>query len=164
MFGTSVAPKNTLEDQAFKNYRHGRSYLCSGGKNNKLYWIAMFRLDQKTQGSSIPRYTQEERDALAAIYKDDLIKPGVTFGDLYHEQLTSALVPLEEGVLETCFYRRMVLMGDSWHKVGTTMPNSLTTAYYETNHPASGQPNPGPRREQRYCFGSISRERAEIYH
>jgi hypothetical protein len=41
----------------------------------------------------------------------------MTFGDIYKRRIHSALVPLDEGVLKTCFFIRMVLVGDSWHKV-----------------------------------------------
>lgn len=80
----------------------------------------MFKNDAKTRGHSIPRYTEEDRERLVTMCKDDLVKPGVTFGDLYKGQIKSAVVPLEEGVLKTCFYKRMVLVGDSWHKVRET--------------------------------------------
>jgi hypothetical protein len=112
-----MAPNGMVEDQAIKNYRQGRSYLCAGGREGKLYWLAMIKNDHKTQGVNIPRYNDQDRDIFAAMCEADLVIPGVTFGDIYKRQLASALVPLEEGVLEECFYKRIVLVGDSWHKV-----------------------------------------------
>lgn len=85
-----------------------------------MYWILFFKNDKKTQGSSIPRYTDEDRERLVAKYENDMLKPGYTFGDLYKAQIKSSLVSLEEGVLKTVFYKRVVLVGDSWHKVNTS--------------------------------------------
>lgn len=77
----------------------------------------MFKNEQETQGESMPRYTEEDRQRLVELCQDDIIRPGMTFGDIYEGKIQSAIVPLEEGVLKTCFYKRMVLLGDSWHKV-----------------------------------------------
>ena len=117
LFGISKAPDGVIQDQAVKTFRKGRNYLCAGGPNNTLYWILMFKNEQETQGQSIPRYTEEDRQKLVEMCQDDIIRPGMTFGDVYKRKIKSALVPLEEGVLKTCFYKRMVLLGDSWHKV-----------------------------------------------
>lgn len=70
-----------------------------------------------TYGRDIPRYTEEDKEILLAKYKDDVIVPGVTLGDLYRKQLRTGLVPLEDYTLNRCFARRIVLLGDSFHKV-----------------------------------------------
>jgi hypothetical protein len=71
----------------------------------------------RRHGLAIPRYTDEDKKKLAAMYEDDVFQPGLTFGDAYKDQIFSTLVPLEEGILDTCFYKRIVLTGDAWHKV-----------------------------------------------
>lgn len=103
--------------EVFKGYRTGRSHLCIPAKGGLIYWSAMFKNDAETPGTAMPRYTTEDRDQLAKRYENDIIKPGVRFGDLYQTAMATALVPIEEGVLSTCFYKRIVLVGDSWHKV-----------------------------------------------
>lgn len=97
-----------------------RNYFCAGGTDGQFYWFAFAKNEKSTRGSSILRYTEEDKESLAATLKDDTIKPGLTFGDLYASQTTSTLVPIEEGLLERCFHGRIVLTGDSWHKVETT--------------------------------------------
>jgi hypothetical protein len=94
-----------------------RNYFCAGGTDGQFYWLVFVRNEKPTRGSSIPRYTNADKEILAATLKDDIIKPGLTFGNLYASQTTSTLVPIEEGLLERCFFGRIVLTGDSWHKV-----------------------------------------------
>lgn len=110
------------QDQAFKTDQKGRSYLVARGPNDTMFWILFFKNEKKTQGSNIPRYTDDDRERLVAMYEKDVVKSGYTFGDLYKSRIQSSIVPLEEGVLKTCFYRRVVLVGDSWHKVTCPQP------------------------------------------
>lgn len=118
----------------FKGLRERRSYLCAGGHNGTLYWIIVFENDEERQGNSIRKYTEADREQLVAMCQDDIVKPGITFGDIYKGQIQSAIVPLEGGVLKTCFYGRMVLVGDSWHKV-STQPCPVSTANNDQIHP-----------------------------
>lgn len=84
---------------------------------DKQYWIAWFKNEKKTHGASIPRYTKDEMDQLAGKYADDVLTPYLKFGDLYKNKVISVLVPLEEYVLKKCFYKRIIVLGDSFHKV-----------------------------------------------
>lgn len=122
LIGIGKKPQAVSQDQGFKNFRQGRSYLCVGGLDKKFYFNLFVKNDRATQGSSIPRYTEADRDALAATYANDIVYPGLTFGDIYENRICSTLLPLEEGMLETCFYKRIVLVGDSWHKVSCPVP------------------------------------------
>ncbi|KAJ5579532.1 uncharacterized protein N7459_005517 [Penicillium hispanicum] len=117
LFGISRAPKAWRQDEALQNFRQGRCYLIGGGPDEMLYWVVMFQNGHKTQGQSIPRYTREDCDRFAARCENDLVRPGVRFGEIYRQRRQSALVPLEEGILKRCFYKRLVLVGDSWHKM-----------------------------------------------
>lgn len=122
MFGVSNTTLDMQQDQAFKTDQKGRSYLVARGPNDTMFWILFFKNEKKTQGSNIPRYTDDDRERLVAMYEKDVVKSGYTFGDLYKSRIQSSIVPLEEGVLKTCFYRRVVLVGDSWHKVTCPQP------------------------------------------
>jgi len=118
IFGISKAPEGIVPDQAFKWFGEGRNYLCAAGPNGTLYWIFDMKNEEKTQGKSIPRYTEKDIDQAVALYRGDVIKDGVTFGDLFDNRIRASMVPVEEGILKNCFYKRIVLLGDSWHKVG----------------------------------------------
>ncbi|KAJ6008245.1 Monooxygenase FAD-binding [Penicillium herquei] len=115
IFCIGPTPEGVRDDQAIKTYYKGRSYLCLGGQNRKFYFC-LFEKVEKTRGSSIPRYTGEECDALAAKYSNDILIPGITWGDLYKTRTSQTLLPIHEGLLQKCFYERIVLVGDSFHK------------------------------------------------
>jgi hypothetical protein len=85
-----------------------------------MYWFAFYKNPEKTIGAAIPSYTSADEQELAEHYADDVLFDAITFGDVYKRRINSVLVPLEEFVLEECFYKRAVLVGDSFHKVGTS--------------------------------------------
>jgi hypothetical protein len=66
---------------------------------------------------SIPRYSAENTKDVVEKYAGDILLPGLTLGDLYKLRVNAVLVPVEEFVLDRCFYKRAVLIGDAFHKV-----------------------------------------------
>lgn len=119
IFGISKGFEGFSPAEALRTYAYGRSFLACGGPNGIVYWIFQFRNeDGKTsQGENIPRYTEQDQDRIVEKFGNDQIIAGVTLSDLMKNKMQTTLVPLEEGVQKTCHYRRMVLVGDSWHKV-----------------------------------------------
>ncbi|KAJ5770436.1 uncharacterized protein N7511_002487 [Penicillium nucicola] len=117
IFGISKPSQPVVEDQMLNVSNKNRNYFCAGGTDGQMYWFAFVNNEKPTRGSAIERYTEADKESLAATFKDDIIKPGLTFGDLYESQMISTLVPIEEGLLDRCFHGRIVLTGDSWHKV-----------------------------------------------
>lgn len=120
LFGISNAPEGIPPDQAFKCVGEGHNYLCSAGPNSTLYWFLPFKNEQKTQGKAIPRYKEDDLKRIVTLARNDIVKPGLTFGDIYDRRIRVSIVPIEEGILKHSFYKRMVLLGDSWHKVRNT--------------------------------------------
>lgn len=59
------------------------------------------------------------------MYASDPLWPGTRLGDLYERSMSCVLVPLEEYVLEKCYYKRAILIGDSFHKVNTNLRTSM---------------------------------------
>ncbi|KAJ5624456.1 hypothetical protein N7510_000765 [Penicillium lagena] len=137
IFGISKNTDGKVRTQFSKSFQYQRSYLFADGPNGTWYWFAFFKNDEKTHGQSIPRYNDEDKEKLAVMYKDDVFQPGLTFGDAYKDRIFSALVALEEGILDTCFYKRIVLTGDAWHKIhpvtGQGGNNAIVSAAYLAN-------------------------------
>lgn len=122
MFGIAQRPDDIPKDKTYKAFFEGRSYLCPMGPDNKAYFFAFFKNPETKFHHDIPRYTEDESKELAALYANDHIFDGYTFGDIYERRMSSVLVPIEEFVLEKCSYKRAVLIGDSYHKVPTHDP------------------------------------------
>lgn len=131
MFGISTRPEGIPDEISYKTFFEGRSYLCPTGPDNKMYFFVFFKNSETTIHQDIPRYTEEEAKELAAVYANDTLFNGVTFGDLYERRMSSVLVPLEEFVLEKCFYKRTILIGDAFHKVSMSTSNKTVANHQD---------------------------------
>lgn len=117
MFGIADRPEGTANDRGYKTYHKQRSYLYQTGREGKMYFFAFSKNPEVTIDQEIPRYTAEDQNAMAKTQGNDILFPGLTFGDLYQRRRNAVLVPLQEYVLDKCFYKRAILIGDSFHKV-----------------------------------------------
>lgn len=117
MFGISDRPECIPDDTGFKTYKKDRSYLYQAGSGGKLYFFAFLKNAQATTHLSIPKYTIEDEKAAIDQFGGDVLLPGLTFGDIYDKRRSAVLTPLQEYVLERCFHKRGILIGDAFHKV-----------------------------------------------
>lgn len=117
MFGIADRPEGMGNDCGYKTYHKQRSYLYQSGREGKMYFFAFSKNPEVTIDHEIPRYTAEDANAMAKTQGNDILFPGLTFGDLYQRRRNAVLVPLQEYVLDKCFYKRVILIGDSFHKV-----------------------------------------------
>lgn len=125
---------------SFKVYKDHRSYLFQAAPDGKMWWFAFVKNDTKTIGPDMPRYTDDDEKALVEKIADDVLcEGGLTFGDVHRKRLYSVLVPLEEYVLERCFCKRVVLLGDSFHKVDIYLNTRSTHSLTIQMHPIYGQ-------------------------
>ncbi|KAJ4311440.1 hypothetical protein N0V94_007953 [Neodidymelliopsis sp. IMI 364377] len=94
------------------------SYLVATGPNHRIYWFLFKKLDKAVHGlyEKVPRYTEEQRDALAAEHAADPISDGLTFGELYEMRTTATLQALPEVVFKKWHYKRIITIGDAAHK------------------------------------------------
>ncbi|CAG8178090.1 unnamed protein product [Penicillium salamii] len=116
MFGIADCPESMPKETGFKSYHKNRSYLCQAGCEGKFYFFAFIKNGHQTVNHSIPRYTIEDEQAVVDEYGADILRPGLTFGDIYNRRRHAVIAPLQEHVLEKCFYKRAILIGDSFHK------------------------------------------------
>lgn len=85
----------------------------------KLYVFAFSKRKEDAGSGFNQRYTSEDERKTVAEYGNDAIFPGFKFKDIYARRKLSTLVPLQEYVLEKCFYKRTILIGDSFHKASS---------------------------------------------
>ncbi|KAF3053971.1 hypothetical protein E8E11_000876 [Didymella keratinophila] len=76
------------------------------------------KLPDVTRGlyDKIPRFADEQRDALAAEHANDLVSDTLTFGELYSTRTTANLQALPEVVFKKWHYNRIITIGDAAHK------------------------------------------------
>ncbi|KAI8228353.1 FAD-dependent monooxygenase atmM [Colletotrichum sp. SAR 10_86] len=84
---------------------------------DRVYWFFFHVMDGTYYGKDIPRFSKEDEKALASKYFDDNISDSITFRDIYEGRQVATLVALEEHVFSRWNYRRILLIGDSAHKL-----------------------------------------------
>ncbi|KAJ6117373.1 hypothetical protein N7512_007098 [Penicillium capsulatum] len=117
IFGTTKRPAAISNYTMIKTFHKGRSYLCCAGPDGKMYFFGFFKTPKRFIYGDIPRYSVAEAHSSIAEYAHDILLPGITVGDICEQNTNLGLVPLEEYVLEKCFYKRATLIGDSFHKI-----------------------------------------------
>ncbi|KAJ4993560.1 FAD binding domain protein [Stagonosporopsis vannaccii] len=111
---TDKFPKYSSQTVQGYNY----SYLVATGPNHRIYWFLFKKLPETVHGlyEKIPRYTDEQRDALAAEHASDPITDTLTFGEIYAMSTTATLQALPEVVFKKWHYNRIMTIGDAAHK------------------------------------------------
>ncbi|KAL4864905.1 hypothetical protein BDV12DRAFT_175419 [Aspergillus spectabilis] len=117
IFGISRGLAQVSPVQSWKHVRQGRHYLCSGAPNGLTFWFVFFKTRKQAESWDTLRYTEEEKEEYAAEFSDDQVRPDLTFGEMYRAATTTVLVPLEEFVLQKYHHKRILLLGDSVHKM-----------------------------------------------
>ncbi|KAK8074375.1 FAD-binding domain-containing protein [Apiospora hydei] len=99
-------------------YNHYRSYFFQEGLegSGEFYWWLCAKNEKPIRGI-VPKLSPEVKQALLDKYADDRIGPGLTLGSLYKSSVYSTVIPLQEFVLEKCFYKNILLIGDSFRKL-----------------------------------------------
>ncbi|KAJ4354876.1 hypothetical protein N0V95_003410 [Ascochyta clinopodiicola] len=118
IFGISH-PNDKFEKYSSQNVQgQNYSYLVATGPNHRIYWFLFKKLPEIARGlyENIPRYTDEQRDALAAEHANDLLSDTLTFGELYKTRTTATLQALPEVVFKKWYYTRIITIGDAAHK------------------------------------------------
>ncbi|PVH72165.1 FAD/NAD(P)-binding domain-containing protein [Cadophora sp. DSE1049] len=87
---------------------------------DRVYFFFIVRVDEPFTWPKQKRYTDEDAEILAQKFADHPVSNSLLFGELWKRRIRGGLVNLEEGVLEHWHHDRIVLAGDSAHKV---MPN-----------------------------------------
>jgi 2-polyprenyl-6-methoxyphenol hydroxylase-like FAD-dependent oxidoreductase len=97
----------------------GQSQLVVSGPDNRVYWFLFEKLPEIKYGKDIPRYTKEDEAEFVKRNHNVAITPEVTFGQVFAKRLSSTLTPLHEVVYKKWFFKRVITLGDSVHKVRT---------------------------------------------
>jgi len=119
--------------ESVRAYNNHRSYFYQQGceSTGELYWWLCVKNDKKVKGT-IRGFTAEVKQTMVDKYKNDKVWQNLTFGDLYNKSIYSAVVPLEEYVLEKCFYKNILLTGDSFRKLHPVTGQGANSAMEES--------------------------------
>lgn len=87
------------------------------GLNGTSYWVLFVPNEKPIPGPDGRRYTEEDEQKMVKTYSNDPVVEGVSLGDFYKRKTRSIMLTLEEGVLKQWYGGRIVLLGDTAHKV-----------------------------------------------
>lgn len=98
--------------------------VITGEKSTKLlftqpgiaYWAVIWR-DEYSQPPKPYKANEKEQEQLAQRFKDIKMTDNLTFESLWKNRTRSGALNIEEGVLDKWHAGRIVLVGDSCHKV-----------------------------------------------
>jgi FAD dependent monooxygenase len=120
IFGVSVYKSDDLEfaeGGGHVNFDEARSTVVINSSRNKHFWFLILKFDQRKIYPNIPRFDDKDMEKTAAKNKDLMVTEHTSFGDLWKMRTKCAMVPLEEVVFDIWHANRLVLLGDSAHKV-----------------------------------------------
>lgn len=117
IFGISNPCTGVAPGDLHSVFRKSASYLVLGGLNSRVYWFYFFNLGKRAYSPLIPRYTKDDEAKLVSERYEDPILPGLTFGDMHKNKISSTMTALPEYVFRKWHYGRLVTVGDSAHKV-----------------------------------------------
>ncbi|KAH7086113.1 FAD binding domain-containing protein [Paraphoma chrysanthemicola] len=118
IFGISRPNDKMLKKSWHMRQGQNFSYLVVTGPNEQIYWALFSKLSEVICGShdKVPRYTEVERDALAAEHAQDPLTDNLTFGDIYETRTAATLQALPEVNFKKWHFNRIITIGDAAHK------------------------------------------------
>ncbi|KAH7344365.1 hypothetical protein BKA66DRAFT_375049, partial [Pyrenochaeta sp. MPI-SDFR-AT-0127] len=118
IFGISMPNEKFPKFSSQQVMGRGYSYLVATGPNHRIYWFLFKKLPNTVHGlyEKIPRYTEAERDGLAAEHAKDALNEQLCFGELYSTRTTATLQALPEVVFSKWHFGRITTIGDAAHK------------------------------------------------
>ena len=100
---------------------HDLSFLHSNDKSGRVFWFVFEKMDKVHQIPNIPRFSDVDTAALAQRASSVQMNDRVKFADLWDNRMAVTLAPLEEALFRHWTWGRLVCLGDSVHKVRSTI-------------------------------------------
>ncbi|KAL3490080.1 hypothetical protein BJX62DRAFT_226170 [Aspergillus germanicus] len=117
IFGISDSPPELRPGEQIASLHDGRSFLTFPGKDGRVFWFLLRKLDRQYPYSSASRWSSTELGKTAEQFAADHIWNGVQFGQLWKRRRVVGMTNLEEGVFSTWHWGHVVCIGDAMHKM-----------------------------------------------
>nr|BDO47155.1 FAD-dependent monooxygenase BrvE [Penicillium bialowiezense] len=117
VFGISESVSGLRAGEQITSLNDGHSFLVFPGKNNRIFWFLLWKLDKVYKYPHAPRFSTSDAEELCRKHSDDRIWKDVRFGDIWQKREVFSMTGLEEHVFETWHSDRVVCIGDSMHKM-----------------------------------------------
>lgn len=117
LFGISQAIPGLQSGDHVNRYGDKFCIITFHGKADRVFWFIIHKLDQVYTYPDAPRYSPADATELCGKLRHVKIVDDVTVGDLWETKEVASMTALEEGLFENWHFKRIVLLGDSIHKV-----------------------------------------------
>ncbi|RAK97742.1 FAD-dependent oxidoreductase [Aspergillus ibericus CBS 121593] len=129
VFGISSAiPGLEISEQINGIFDH-LSVLTIHGRHGRIFWFVIQKLDKKYVYPDVPRFSDKDAERLLYRLKHVRFWKDICVGDLWKNREVFSMTALEEGFFETWHYERMVLAGDSVHKMTPNFGQGANCAF-----------------------------------
>lgn len=128
VFGMSSPVRGLEAGEQVNAFNDGLTIATIHGKNGRLFWFFVKKLDRKYPYANVARFSSEAAEQFCSRIGDVHILNGVHVRDVWANRTAFSMTALEEGLFETWHDDRMVLIGDSAHKVTRRFYSHLSFA------------------------------------
>ncbi|KAJ0159890.1 FAD-dependent urate hydroxylase [Colletotrichum tanaceti] len=128
VFGISRGPSGLTAGEQIMRMYDGRTLVVIPSKDDVVFWFLSRKLDRRYKYSEAPRFTLEDGTAACAELADAPLADGVRFGDVWKIRQTFNMVVLEENLLRTWSFGRVLCIGDSIHKMTVNLGQGANCA------------------------------------
>lgn len=117
IFGISSPIDGLKAGEQVNAFYDGLTIITIHGKGGRIFWFMIKKMEKKFTYPDRPRFPPEDVERVVATIGQYRIWGNIYVKDLWDRKEVMSMTPLEENVFETWHYDRMVLLGDSVHKV-----------------------------------------------
>lgn len=117
IFGISSPIEGLKAGEQVNAFYDGLTIITIHGKGGRIFWFMIKKMEKKFTYPDRPRFPPEDVKRVVATIGQYRIWGNIYVKDLWDRKEVMSMTPLEENVFETWYYDRMVLLGDSVHKV-----------------------------------------------
>ncbi|PWY91935.1 monooxygenase [Aspergillus sclerotioniger CBS 115572] len=129
VFGISSAiPGLEISEQINGIFDH-LTVLTIHGRHGRVFWFVIQKLNRKYVYPDVPRFSDKDAVQLLSRLKGVRFWKDICVGDLWKNREVFSMTALEEGLFETWHRERMVLAGDSVHKMTPNFGQGANCAF-----------------------------------
>ncbi|KAL3436161.1 hypothetical protein BDV09DRAFT_203598 [Aspergillus tetrazonus] len=128
VFGISSPISGMESGEHVNSYSNGLCVITFHGKDGRIFWFILIKLQKRFIYPYTPRFSASDAAKVCAEYANVPVWGDIRVRDLWGNKTSVSMTALEEGLLETWRFKRVVLLGDSIHKMTPNIGQGANTA------------------------------------